>query len=194
VRPRIAAIVLAAGRSSRMPANKLLTLLDGKPVVRRTVEAVCASQAEPVIVVTGHAADRIRDTVAELSVTITENVRFTDGLSTSLISGVNSLPDGIDGFVVALGDMPFVPPTVIDAMIAAFEEPAAGRIVVPVYGGRRGNPVLWPMPLRDEFYRLSGDRGARQLMALHADLVYELEVGTDAILTDLDTPDDFPRP
>ena len=189
--PRIAAIVLAAGQSRRMPANKLLTLLDGKAVVRRTVEAVCASRADPVIVVTGHAAASVCEALAELSVTITENVRFTDGLSSSLILGVNHLPDALDGFLVMLADMPFVSATLIDRMMDAFD-PAAGRgIVVPTCRGRRGNPVVWPAALREEFRHLAGDRGAKQLMVLHGDLLYELEVDDDAVLTDLDTPEDF---
>lgn len=188
---RVAAIVLAAGRSSRLPANKLLALLAGKPVIRHTVEAVCASAASPVIVVTGHQADAVRQAVTGLPVSIAENVSFADGLSSSLICGVNSLPRGIDGFVVALGDMPFVPPTVIDAMIAAFAPEAGRAVVVPVYQRRRGNPVLWSARFMGEFRGLTGDQGAKRLMALHGDLVYELEVDTDSVLTDLDTLEDF---
>jgi molybdenum cofactor cytidylyltransferase len=181
----VAAIVLAAGRSSRFPANKLLARLEGKPVIRHTVEAVCASAANPVIAVTGHLADAVQEAVAGLPVTIVENVRFTDGLSSSLICGVNSLPAGIDGYLVVLGDMPFVPATVIDAMIAAFAPETGHAIVVPVYQGRRGNPVLWSARFSGELRGLTGDQGAKRLMALHGDLVYELEVDTDSVLTDL---------
>lgn len=188
---RVAAIVLAAGRSSRLPANKLLAPIDGNPVVRHTVEAVCASTAAPVIVVTGHQADAVREALAGLPVSIAENVRFTDGLSSSLICGVNRLPSGIDGFLVALGDMPFVPATVIDAMIEAFAPETGRAIVVPVHQGRRGNPVLWSARFIGEFRGLTGDQGAKRLMALHRDLVYELEVDSDSVLTDLDTLEDF---
>lgn len=189
--PRIAAIVLAAGRSSRMPANKLLTPLDDKPVIRRTVEAVCASQSNPVIVVTGHQANRVSEALSGLPITITENVMFADGLSSSIICGVKSLPKTLDGFVVVLGDMPYVPPAVIDQLIAAFD-PANGRgIIVPVNSGKRGNPVLWATLLVAEFLALTGDRGAKHLMALHSDLLYELKVDSDSVLTDLDTPEDF---
>ncbi len=174
-----------------MPANKLLTLLDGKPVIRHTLEAVCASKAGPVIVVTGFDADRVRAALVDLPVTIIENVCFADGLSSSLKCGVKDLPCDCDGFLVVLGDMPFVPPSVINRMIDAFD-PGSGRaIVVPVHGGRRGNPVLWPSLLAAEFLALTGDQGAKHLMALHGDLLYELEVESDAVLTDLDTPEDF---
>ena len=187
----IAAIVLAAGRSSRMPGNKLLTLLDGKPVIRRTVEAACASRVGPVIVVTGHQAAAVNAALTGLPVTIVENERFADGLSTSLICGVKALPPGCEGFAVLLGDMPFVTPGIIDRLIGAFEP--GGRIVVPVHSGRRGHPVLWPITLREAFLSLTGDRGAKPLMALYGDLVYELEVSSDAIFADLDTPEDFAR-
>ena len=189
--PRIAAIVLAAGRSSRMPANKLLTLIDGKPVIRRTLEAVCASCADPVIVVTGHQANKVTAALSDLPVTIVENVCFTNGLSSSLICGVKRLPQSLDGFLVALGDMPYVPPAVIDQLIAAFDPASGHGIVVPVSGGRRGNPVLWENSLATEFLALTGDQGAKHLMALHAQLLYELEVDSDSVLTDLDTPEDF---
>lgn len=187
----IAAIVLAAGRSCRMPSNKLLAPIGGKPVIRQTVEAACASRAKAVIVVTGHQAAAVREALAGLPVTIVENVCFAEGLSTSLICGVKALPPGCEGFAVLLGDMPFVPPSVIDRMIGAFV--FRPGIVVPVHGGRRGNPVLWPATLTGEFLSLTGDRGAKQLMALHGDLVYELEVNSGAIFTDLDTPEDFAR-
>jgi molybdenum cofactor cytidylyltransferase len=174
-----------------MPANKLLALLDGKPVVRCTVEAVCASRAEPVIVVTGHQANSVHQTLLDLPVTIIENVCFTDGLSSSLICGVRSLPQACDGFLVVLGDMPFVPPRVIDQLIEAFD-PSQGRAIgVPVKAGKRGNPVLWTTSLAAEFMTLTGDRGAKHLMALHSNLLYELEVDSDSVLTDLDRPEDF---
>jgi molybdenum cofactor cytidylyltransferase len=189
--PHIAAIVLAAGCSSRMPANKLLAPQGGKPVIRHTVEAVCASRAAPVIVVTGHQASRVSEALSDLPITIAENVCYADGLSSSLICGVKSLPAALDGFLVVLGDMPFVRPRVIDSLIEAFD-PSQGRgICVPVNAGKRGNPVLWTTALIAEFLALTGDRGAKHLMALHDDLLYELEVDSVSVLTDLDTPEDF---
>ena len=189
--PRIAAIILAAGQARRMGANKLLADIAGKPVIRHTVEAVCASTAAPIIVVVGHQSDDVRTAVQALPVKIVENADYAEGLSTSLICGVKSLPDDMDGFLVALGDMPLVSPQTIDAMAAHFDPSAGHSIIVPVCGGRRGNPVLWAAALRAEFYSLTGDKGAKHLMALHADLVYELEIQTTAVLTDIDTPEDL---
>lgn len=187
--PRIAAVVLAAGRSSRLPGNKLLQRLDGKTIVRRAVEVAVASQAKPVIVVTGNEAERVQGELAGLPITIVDNADYAAGLSSSLKCGLRSIPPACDGALIGLGDMPFVTADVYDKLINAF---ALGHsICVPVHRGRRGNPVLWARPHFAEMLALSGDKGAKQLMVLHSNLVFELEVPDDGILIDIDTPDDL---
>ena len=185
---KIAAIVLAAGRSTRMgEANKLLADVSGKPMVRHAVEAALASQARPVVVVTGHQADEVRAALTGLNVTVVSNPEFATGLSTSLKAGIRALPKDVAGALVLLGDMPRIEAAHLDAMIAAF---AAGTtIVVPVHQGQRGNPVLWPADLFAEVLALEGDVGARSLMAKHTSRAGEIELGTDAVLMDVDTPD-----
>src|SRR5690606_24144861 len=109
-------------------------------------------------------------------------------LSTSLRAGLAALPDTLDGVVVLLGDMPFLAGGTIDRLIAAFD-PAAGRaICVPVSGGRRGNPVLWGRRFLAEMQGLTGDAGARGLLARHAGAVFEVPVDDSGVLIDLDTP------
>jgi molybdenum cofactor cytidylyltransferase len=187
---RIACIVLAAGRSSRMgPRNKLLEDLGGKPVVRHTVEAALASRARPVIVVTGHMSERVAEALAGLDVRLVHNPDFAEGMAGSLKAGATALPGNLDGAIVALGDMPEVGPAHLDRMISAFEPKEGRSIIVPVHEGRRGNPVLWSAELLTEFQRLTGDVGARQIIADNADSVVELDLGTRAVLVDLDTPD-----
>ena len=187
--PRIAAVVLAAGRSSRMaPANKLLTEVDGVPMVVRAVEAALASQAAPVIVVVGNDAARVRRALAGRDVTIVENPAYAEGLSTSLRAGIAALPAGIDGAVVLLGDMPRVAATHLDRLIAAFS-PVEGRaICVPTFRAKRGNPVLWASSFFPEFAALAGDSGARALLGRHAEQIVEVEMPDDGILIDVDTP------
>jgi CTP:molybdopterin cytidylyltransferase MocA/NifU-like protein involved in Fe-S cluster formation len=187
--PRIGAVVLAAGLSARMGANKLLTPLWGKPVVRHAVEAAAASRAAPVVVVTGNNAEDVKAALTGLPVSFIENKEYTKGLSTSLKCGLRALPDDCDGAVILLGDMPLVAPSLIDGLIAAFD-PSQGRaIVVPVRGGRRGNPVLWAKCFFPEMLALEGDMGAKGLMALHRGLVFELEAADDGPLIDIDAPD-----
>jgi molybdenum cofactor cytidylyltransferase len=191
---RIAAIVLAAGRSVRMgAANKLLADVGGRPMVRHAVEAALVSQARPVLVVTGHQADDVRAALAGLNVEFVANADFAQGLSTSLKAGIRAVPPEITGAVVLLGDMPRIEAAHLDAMIAAFASPAGAAIVVPMHEGQRGNPVLWPADLFAEMLALEGDAGARSLLTKHPDRVREIDLGTDAVLMDVDTPDALAR-
>ena len=188
--PKIAAVVLAAGRSSRMGAhNKLLALLDGKAIVRRVAEAALASRARPVLVVTGHEEVRVRAALAGLDVTFVSNPDYAMGLSSSLKAGIRALPQACGGIAVLLGDMPRILGTHLDRLITAFAAQQGAAIVVPTHDGRRGNPVLWPRAFFPEMLRLDGDAGAGRLIAAHADEVYALDLGTDAILADVDTPE-----
>ena len=130
---RIACIVLAAGRSSRMgPRNKLLEDLDGRIIVRATVESALASRARPIIVVTGHQYEAVGEALAGLDVRIIRNRDFATGMASSLKAGLAALPEGLDGAIIALGDMPEVEPAHIDRMIAAFEPKEGRSIIVPV--------------------------------------------------------------
>jgi len=187
--PKIGAVILAAGLSSRMGASKLLAPLWGKPLIRHAVEAALASRATTVVVVTGNNAKDVEASLSGLAVRFVENRAYSKGLSTSLKCGLKALPDDCDGAVILLGDMPLVTANLIDGLIAAFD-PAHGRaIVVPVRGGRRGNPALWAKRFFPEMLALEGDTGAKGLMALHQDLITELEAADDGPLIDIDTPD-----
>jgi molybdenum cofactor cytidylyltransferase len=191
---RIAAIVLAAGRSTRMgAANKLVADVGGKPMVRHAVEAALASHARPVLVVTGHQAGDVRAALAGLDVTFVANPDFAQGLSSSLKAGIRAVPTDATGALVLLGDMPRIGAAHLDAMIAAFASEAGAAIVVPMHQGQRGNPVLWPADLFGDMLALGGDAGARSLLARHAHRVREIDLGTDAVLMDVDTPDALAR-
>jgi len=191
--PEIAAIVLAAGRSSRMGANKLLADLGGTPMIRKSVEAVLASQARPVIVVTGHESGKLRSSLAGLAVTVTENPDYAQGLSTSLRAGLAAVPNTADGVIVCLGDMPLVGGLEIDKLISAFNHNEHRTIIVPVHGGERGNPVLWGRQHFADMAKLEGDRGARQLIDANADQVTEVAMRSDTVLADFDTPESLSR-
>jgi len=190
--PRIGAIVLAAGHSSRMRANgesinKLLQPLAGQPMIRYAAEAALKSAASDVVVVIGNEHQRIRAALDGLPVTFSENTDYSKGLSTSLICGLNALPTDCDGTLVLLGDMPAVDSGLLDRLIAAFDPGEDRAIIVPVHGGKRGNPVLWARRFFDEIRELSGDAGARALLGPYAGMICEIEAGSDAPLTDIDT-------
>lgn len=191
---RVAAIVLAAGRSSRLaPANKLLELIDGAPIVRRVAGIALASGAGPVIVVTGFDAARVANAVHNLKVTIVHNATFEEGLSSSLRAGLSALPSDSDGTLILLGDMPATESSDLEALMAAFAAKDRQAICVPVRHGRRGNPVLWGAAYFAEMMSLSGDVGAKPLMARHTEHVTEVAAGSDGIFADVDTPSDLAR-
>jgi len=187
--PRVGAVVLAAGLSSRMGGNKLLTAVDGKPMVRHAVEAALASAAAPVVVVTGHRGKAVREALADLAVTFVDNPDYSKGLSASLKRGLSALPEDIDGAAVVLGDMPGVTGALIDRLIAAFDPSEERAICVAARGGRRGNPVLWARRFFPDMLAIEGDVGARHLMGQYGEMVCEVEASDDAPLTDIDTPE-----
>jgi len=187
--PRIAAILLAAGKSSRMGSNKMLEAIDGQPMVARTAQRLLSSHARPVVAVLGNEADAVDDALSKLPVERVRNPDYAAGLATSLKRGLASLPDEVDGAVICLGDMPLITGRDLDRLIAAFN-PLEGRaIVVPTRRGQRGNPVVWSRQFFSEMMALSGDSGARRLIDEHADLVAEVEMDSDSVLTDIDTPE-----
>jgi molybdenum cofactor cytidylyltransferase len=187
---KIGCIVLAAGRSTRMgESNKLLENLAGRPLIRHVVETALASRARPVVVVTGHEADRVEASLAGLDVELVHNPRFAKGLSSSLKVGLDALPEMVDGAMVVLGDMPELKPEHLDRLIAAFAPKESRSIVVPVYQGRRGNPVLWSADFFASMRQLEGDAGAKRLIAEHADQVVEVDLQSEAVLIDVDTPE-----
>lgn len=191
---KVAAIVLAAGRSTRMgAANKLLAELGGTAVVRRVAEAALASQARPVLVVTGHQAEAVRSALAGLDVTFVANPDFAQGLSTSLKAGLRALSGEADGALILLGDMPRIAAGDLDRLIALFAAEGGEAIIAPLHEGKRGNPVVWPRAYFAEMLELEGDAGAGRLLAAHADRVRGIDLGTDAIHADVDTPEALAR-
>lgn len=189
---RVAAIVLAAGRSTRMaPVNKLTATYQGAALVRHAVEAALASRAAEVIVVVGHDADLVRDALAGFDVRFVANPDYATGLASSVKAGIAAVDTGAAGAVILLGDMPGVSAAVVDALIDAFEGAGGNAICQPRYDGRPGNPVLWPRTLFGEFDQLSGDVGAKPLLARHKADVLRVDVGTDAIHMDIDAPGDL---
>ncbi|MGO9744024.1 MAG: NTP transferase domain-containing protein [Roseiarcus sp.] len=195
----IAAILLAAGTASRYraaggaEASKLIADFHGEPVVRAAAKAALASRAAPLVVVTGYAREKIEAALAGLDAVFVHNADYATGLASSLRAGLAAVPRAA-GALVLLGDMPRVPPSALDLLIAAFAERRDALAVIPVFRGERGNPVLLSRALIPEIERLSGDEGARRLLRA-ADPRRILEVAFDdaAITLDVDTPADLRR-
>jgi molybdenum cofactor cytidylyltransferase len=187
---KVAAVVLAAGRSTRMGAvNKMLAEIGGKPLVRIAAEQALASQAKPVIVVTGHERERVEQALAGLPLSFVHNPDYAEGLGTSLKAGIGAVPHESDGAIVCLGDMPQVDAGLIDKLLAAFDPARGALVVVPSINGRRGNPVVWARRFFGELMAVTGDVGARYLIGQYAEAVVEVPLAGEAALTDVDTPE-----
>ncbi len=191
--PCIAAVVLAAGASTRMaPRNKLLVEDGaGRAMAARVAAACAASRADQVVVVTGHQAEAVEDAVrhAAPGARFVRAGAYADGLSASLRAGLAALGPDVTAALICLGDMPLVSPAEMDQVIGAWCPQEERLIIVPTHRGKRGNPVLWDRRFFAEMSALQGDTGARSLFRVHADVVSEVELAGEAVLLDFDTPE-----
>ncbi len=190
----ISAVVLAAGQSRRMgKANKLLTQIDGRSMIRTVIAEALRSKAQEVVVVTGHDAEPLREELADLTVKFAHNPEYAKGLSTSLRTALNAVSDNCAGVLICLGDMPFVNAKHIDALIGEFDTDSGKCICVPTYQGKRGNPVLWSMHYALEMMEVRGDAGAKHMIGDYGEFVRDVEMQDDGVIVDLDTPDAVKR-
>ncbi|MDJ0683150.1 MAG: molybdopterin-binding/glycosyltransferase family 2 protein [Alphaproteobacteria bacterium] len=190
--PRAQALLLAAGRSTRMGAQNKLTLdIDGRPMVRRVAEVLRDSRIAGLTVVTGHDAEAVTAALIGIDAAIVHNPDFAEGMSTSLKTGVGALlqaGDDFDAVLICLGDMPYLTTDDVNGVIAGFN-PLEGRaICIPCHQGKRGNPILFDRALLGLLSQAEGDMGARRLIAEHEEVVCETRAGP-GVLTDIDTPD-----
>ncbi|MGH6890760.1 MAG: NTP transferase domain-containing protein [Dongiaceae bacterium] len=190
-RPRVGGLIMAAGRSSRMGANKLLMDDGGRPIVARVVAQALAAGLAEVIVVCGHQEAEVRAALAGQPVRYVPCPDYAEGMSASLRCGLKALPPDIDATLVLLGDMPRVGSGLLRRLIAAFNPTEGRAIIVPTFQGKRGNPVLWDRRFFGEMTSLAGDVGARHLIGEHAELVVEIESEDAGILLDVDTPEAY---
>lgn len=186
------AIILAAGRSSRLGRPKQLLPLGDRPVLAHTLASALAAPLDGVLVVLGHAADDIRARIAFGPARVVVNDRYAEGQSTSLVAGVEALPPDAAAALLILGDQPLIGPAVHAALIAAYRRSGA-PIVQPSYDGQRGNPVVVAAPLFPELLAITGDQGARGVIRAHAADVLAVPIPGPVPTDDLDTEDDYQR-
>jgi len=188
--PEIAAVVLAAGASSRMGEPKQLMPVGGRPMVRRVTEAVCAAGLGQVIVVVGAHAGAVQQAVDELPVETVVNANWIEGMSSSLRAGVLALRPEIRAVVIVLADQPALTPDLLRALAVCYQK-TGSQIVAPYYGGQRGNPVLFDRALFPELLALGGDRGARELLVRREQEIERVETNDPMLLADVDTREDY---
>jgi molybdenum cofactor cytidylyltransferase len=185
----VAAIILAAGRSSRMgEQNKLLATVGDNSMIQRVVDATLKAEIFSTTVVTGCQAQEVRTQLQGRDVAFVHNADYREGIAGSLKLGLSALPGDIDGVMILLADMPFINSAHINELIAEFNPATERDIVAPIREGRLGNPIIWSARYIPAMMKLSGDRGARPLLEEFAANVWEVPMGDDAIFMDVDTP------
>lgn len=185
-----AAIVLAAGRSSRMGAHKLLLPLGGRPLVAHAVSAANASSAQPVFVVLGHDAERVAATLPPGRQQVIVNPSYQEGMATSLCAGLAAIEPGSAGALILLGDQPLVTAELIEQMLDAARA-FPDSILAASYDGRRGNPVYFPSAYFAELNTVTGDEGGRSVIQQHHDNVRLVPIANTDAMLDADAPDDY---
>jgi len=192
---RVAGIVLAAGASRRYGSrNKLTEPCEGKALVAHAVDAVLAAGLQPVLVVTGHDAERIEEALPGRAVSFVYHDAHTHGMGSSIAAGVRSLR-ATDGVTISLGDMPRIRTAHVRHLVDAFEANHASfgddTLCVPTFAGRRGHPVAFGRAHLPALQELAGATGARELLASRAEHVVEVPMSDDGVLLDIDRPTDW---
>ena len=188
---RVSAVVLAAGESRRMGTNKLLLPWGETTVLERTLGNVSASGVSETSVVVGHERE-LTGPPAEIYGRVLFNPDYATGMLSSAQAAVRALGSSTEAMLVMLGDQPLVGPDIIDTLLAAYAAGPHG-LVAPTYGGRRGNPVIIDRRYFAELLALPPEAAPRALLQRHPDDLLLVEVESDAILHDLDRPEDYER-
>lgn len=193
---RLGILFLAAGGSSRMGTQKLLLQWGTSTVVGQALAAARAAGPAQIILVTGCDADRVEEACRaadhDRSVQIIFNPDWASGMLSSIRAGMGALDPTLDGFFVALGDMPLIPPDVYRDLAAAFRE-GPDRYVLPTFEGKRGHPVLFPMSVAGQVDGPPADTGLRGLLQRSPERVLAVPVTTPGVCLDLDTPEQYAK-
>jgi len=187
----VAAIILAAGSSTRMGRNKLLLDVGKQQLVRRTVAAALDAGLHPVIVVLGHEAERVRAAIAGLGCRTVINREHALGMRVSLQAGVRAVPQDARGAVVILADMPFVTASMIRAVAERFVAGDA-PLVVSEYGDVSAPPTVYDRSLFPELLAMTGEGSGKQVLLRHRHQA-AVVAWPEQALADVDRPEDYER-
>ena len=190
----ISAVILAAGESQRMGGkNKLLLPIKGEVLIRRFVKSVCLSEVEDVLVVLGYEANKIKAVLKDQPGDFVYNQFYMNGMTTSIKTGIRASSKKSDGFMICLSDLPFAKTRDFNILIRAytrFRIKECSLVILPVFQGKRGNPVLFSNEFREKILEHEGD-GCRGIIAKHPSNVREVIMENGNLLCDIDTPEDY---
>ena len=180
---KLSAWVLSAGGKQLLP-------LGNSTILENTIDNVVASAVDETIVVLGHKAAEISSKIAHKPVKIVVNTGYREGMSTSIISGLNRVQAGAEAILLALADQPFISCQTINRLLAEYKSHDKG-IVIPSYQGKRGHPVIISLSYKNELLLIAGDIGAREIIWRHPHDVFEVEVDAPEIAIDIDTQEEY---
>ena len=182
----VSAILLAAGESKRMGGvNKLLLPFGSSTILEQAVDTLLNSKLDDVIVVLGYGAKEIRKLITSRSVTIVVNPDFCEGMSTSIVAGLKVINDNAHGIMLALADQPLTDSLTINKLLGAFAASNKG-IIMPVYHGERGHPIIFANRYKDALSGLKGDIGGREIIGQHLNDTLEVNVNCKGVCVDID--------
>lgn len=184
------AIILAAGESKRMQVPKMLLPFQGRTMIEKVIENVNDSEVFNTLVVLGSFREEIMSVIKDHPVQYCFNRNYAEGMLSSVQCGFKNLPEDLEAAVVMPGDYPLVGPEVINKLLNAYLKTGKG-IVIPVYSGRRGHPILIDSKYRGPVTSLDHGEGLRSLAARNPDDVLEVSVASSGILKDFDTREDY---
>lgn len=191
-RLRIGAVLLAAGEGSRMGgAMKPLITLQGVPLIRRHLIALSGAGVDEVVVVTGHAADRVEAAIADFPLTLVRNDAWQEGQQGSVRRGLEALNGHFDAIIIALCDQPLIQSGDIVELLAAFKKRSAGHVLVPSVDGQRGNPIVLDAEAVSSILDSGKNLACRKFVQNNPALVLLHETTNKRFITDLDTRDDI---
>jgi len=186
----VSAILLAAGESKRMGKPKLLMPFGKSTILEQTVDNLLNSTVSEVIVVLGYKAEEVMPKLAAKPLKIAINPNYHQGMSTSIVAGLNLIDDKAEAVMLALADQPLVDSKIINRLIQQFYAHNKG-IVIPAYQGRRGHPIIFAIKYKAELLGLKGDVGGRQIIEKHPEDILEVAVDSPGINIDIDTISDY---
>ena len=193
----ISAVILAAGESKRMgEQNKLLLPFRGQTLIECIVDTVLSSNVGEVIVVLGHEAVRVWEVCRDRHVKCVQNDNYKEGMTTSIHMGVQAADASADGFMICLSDLPLIECDELNHLLHAFEEAVRAKnkyIAIPVFKGERGNPVIFSVIYKNEILAQKGLMGCKGIIKQNTAQVLEIEMATEHVLSDIDTPEDYEK-
>tara|TARA_Y100000590_G_scaffold311116_1_gene351513 strand:- start:2029 stop:2598 length:570 start_codon:yes stop_codon:yes gene_type:complete len=186
----ISSILLAAGQSKRMNGeNKLVKKINGIPLIKYSIKNILTSSIDNIVVVLGYEKEIVEKFIDKSKkIKLVFNKNFESGMASSIKVGLDNLPAMTDSFFICLGDMPNVNSSIYNKLIKSKNN---NEIIIPTYKGQRGNPILFSKSIKDELMNLEGDMGAKKIIDIKKEKIFEVETLDKSVTQNFNTRDSF---